>query len=201
MSETIVITDPDTDRYHTFSYISWWKQEVVTNATVMVVGAGALGNEVLKNLALMGIGNLLIVDFDTIMQTARTARTSIADRRDHRIGLCGQAVENARRTVAAGRKLDLMDDLADAVLLLHLLTHQVKQPGARFDVVIADHRVDTTTFQRSAQYAWSRIINYIVLENHSCCLSVNIVFEVIINYAIGVNVVMLKQDIPGYFFF
>ena len=66
MSETIVITDPDTDRYHTFSYISWWKQEVVANATVMVVGAGALGNEVLKNLALMGIGNLLIVDFDTI---------------------------------------------------------------------------------------------------------------------------------------
>jgi len=31
-----------------------------------VVGAGALGNEVLKNLALMGIGNLLIADFDTI---------------------------------------------------------------------------------------------------------------------------------------
>lgn len=66
MSDTIVITDPDTDRYHTFGYISWWKQEVVSEATVMVVGAGALGNEVLKNLALMGIGNLLIVDFDTI---------------------------------------------------------------------------------------------------------------------------------------
>jgi len=66
MSETIVITDPNSDRYHTFSYISWWKQEVVKNATVMVVGAGALGNEVLKNLALMGIGNLFIVDFDTI---------------------------------------------------------------------------------------------------------------------------------------
>jgi molybdopterin/thiamine biosynthesis adenylyltransferase/predicted RNA-binding Zn-ribbon protein involved in translation (DUF1610 family) len=33
---------------------------------VLVVGAGALGNEVLKNLALMGIGNLLIADFDTI---------------------------------------------------------------------------------------------------------------------------------------
>ena len=66
MTETIVITDPDSDRYHTFGYISWWQQEVVRNATVMVVGAGALGNEVLKNLALMGIGNLLIVDFDTI---------------------------------------------------------------------------------------------------------------------------------------
>jgi adenylyltransferase/sulfurtransferase len=64
--EVLVITDPDTDRYHTFGYISWWQQEVVRNATVLVVGAGALGNEVLKNLALMGIGNLLIADFDTI---------------------------------------------------------------------------------------------------------------------------------------
>lgn len=66
MTETLVITDPDRDRYHTFGYISWWQQEVVRNATVMVVGAGALGNEVLKNLALMGVGNILICDFDTI---------------------------------------------------------------------------------------------------------------------------------------
>jgi len=41
-------------------------QEVVRNATILVVGAGALGNEVLKNLALMGIGNVIIADFDTI---------------------------------------------------------------------------------------------------------------------------------------
>lgn len=66
MSETIVITDPDSDRYHTFGYISWWRQDIVRNATVLVVGAGALGNEVIKNLALMGIGNILIADFDTI---------------------------------------------------------------------------------------------------------------------------------------
>ncbi len=66
MTETIVITDPDTDRYHSFGYISWWQQEVVRDAKVLVVGAGALGNEVLKNLALMGVGNILIADFDTI---------------------------------------------------------------------------------------------------------------------------------------
>lgn len=66
MTETIIITDPDSDRYHTFGYISWWQQEVVRDATVLVVGAGALGNEVLKNFALMGIGNILICDFDTI---------------------------------------------------------------------------------------------------------------------------------------
>ena len=60
------ITDPTNDRYHTFSLLSWWKQDTVRNATALVIGAGALGNEVLKNLALMGIGHILILDFDTI---------------------------------------------------------------------------------------------------------------------------------------
>ncbi len=32
----------------------------------MVVGAGALGNDVIKNLALMGVGHIFIIDFDTI---------------------------------------------------------------------------------------------------------------------------------------
>jgi molybdopterin/thiamine biosynthesis adenylyltransferase len=49
-----------------FSLLSWFDVEKVGNANVMVVGAGALGNEVLKNLALFGIGNIVIVDFDKI---------------------------------------------------------------------------------------------------------------------------------------
>ena len=55
-----------TDRLGTFRLISWWEREKVEAAKVMVVGAGALGNEVIKNLALMGVGHLFIVDFDTI---------------------------------------------------------------------------------------------------------------------------------------
>jgi adenylyltransferase/sulfurtransferase len=46
--------------------IPWWDQEKLARARVMVAGAGALGNEVVKNLALMGLGTLYIVDFDTI---------------------------------------------------------------------------------------------------------------------------------------
>jgi len=49
-----------------FSLLSWFNTEKVSNAKVMVVGAGALGNEVLKNLALFGIGNIVVVDFDRI---------------------------------------------------------------------------------------------------------------------------------------
>jgi adenylyltransferase/sulfurtransferase len=54
------------DRLGTFEFISWWEREKVQKARVMVIGAGALGNEVIKNLALMGIGNLFIVDFDKV---------------------------------------------------------------------------------------------------------------------------------------
>ena len=62
----IIIPNLKKDRQGTFQFISWWEREKVENAKIMVVGAGALGNEVIKNLALMGIGNIFIVDFDEI---------------------------------------------------------------------------------------------------------------------------------------
>ena len=62
----LIIPNLKKDRLGTFSLISWWERDKVANAKVMVVGAGALGNEVIKNLALMGVGHIFIVDFDTI---------------------------------------------------------------------------------------------------------------------------------------
>lgn len=50
----------------TFQMLSWWKSDTIKSAKVMVVGAGALGNEVLKNLTLLNVGHILIVDFDRI---------------------------------------------------------------------------------------------------------------------------------------
>lgn len=46
--------------------LSWWRQEVLQSARIMVVGAGALGNETLKNLALLGARRMLVVDQDDI---------------------------------------------------------------------------------------------------------------------------------------
>lgn len=50
----------------TFQLMSWWKKDKIKAARIMVAGAGALGNEVLKNLALLGIGHIVLVDFDRI---------------------------------------------------------------------------------------------------------------------------------------
>jgi molybdopterin/thiamine biosynthesis adenylyltransferase/DNA-binding transcriptional regulator YhcF (GntR family) len=55
-----------TDRLGTFEFISWWEKDKVRDAKVLVVGAGALGNEVIKNLSLMGVGHLFVIDFDTV---------------------------------------------------------------------------------------------------------------------------------------
>lgn len=58
--------DQEEDRFSRFELISWWDQRRLSQAKVLVVGAGALGNEVVKNLALNGIGNILVADMDTI---------------------------------------------------------------------------------------------------------------------------------------
>ncbi len=62
----ITISDPDEDRYARLRLMEGYRQETLAQARIMVVGAGALGNEVLKNLALLGAGHLIVVDFDTI---------------------------------------------------------------------------------------------------------------------------------------
>jgi len=54
------------DRYARHRLIPWWDQEKLRRSRIVVVGAGALGNEVLKNLVLVGVGELLIIDFDLI---------------------------------------------------------------------------------------------------------------------------------------
>lgn len=60
------------DRYDRLRLIPWWDQERLRQARVMVVGAGALGNEILKNLALLGVGKILIADLDNIEDTNLT---------------------------------------------------------------------------------------------------------------------------------
>lgn len=56
----------DADRYGRLRLIPWWRQEKLAASKVLVVGAGALGNEAIKNLALLGVGTIVVIDLDRV---------------------------------------------------------------------------------------------------------------------------------------
>jgi len=66
MTENDPFVISDDDRYSRFQLIAWWDQKKIASSRVLVVGAGALGNEVLKNLALLGVGTIFVIDMDNI---------------------------------------------------------------------------------------------------------------------------------------
>ncbi|HXS68428.1 MAG TPA: ThiF family adenylyltransferase [Candidatus Polarisedimenticolia bacterium] len=53
-------------RFARLEAIEWWDQALLARTRVLVIGAGALGNEVIKNLALLGLGHVVIADMDRI---------------------------------------------------------------------------------------------------------------------------------------
>lgn len=60
------------DRYSRLELITWWDQEILKSAKILVVGCGALGNEIVKNLAMLGIGNISVVDMDKVEKSNLT---------------------------------------------------------------------------------------------------------------------------------
>jgi adenylyltransferase/sulfurtransferase len=97
---TLIIDDAD--RYSRLRLISWWRQERLAAAKVLVVGAGALGNEVIKNLALVGAGTLYVIDFDTV-EPSNLSRSVLFRAEDG-----GQS----KAEVAARRARELNPDIA-----------------------------------------------------------------------------------------
>jgi molybdopterin/thiamine biosynthesis adenylyltransferase/DNA-binding transcriptional regulator YhcF (GntR family) len=95
------IPNLQTDRLGTFEFISWWEREKVQKANVLIVGAGALGNEVIKNLALMGVGHLYIIDFDNI-EAANLSRSVLFRESDNR---------RSKAEIAAARAKQLNPDV------------------------------------------------------------------------------------------
>ena len=102
MSDVIRIDDTATeDRFARFRLIGWWDQERLAKARVVVIGAGALGNEILKNLALLGLKNVFVADRDRI-ENSNLSRSILFRERD-----CGRP----KAVVAAERAAEIYPDI------------------------------------------------------------------------------------------
>ena len=117
----------DDDRYSRLQLIGWWDQERLRNSRIMVVGVGALGNEVLKNLAMVGIGQLVIVDFDTI-ENSNLSRSVL-----FRAGDSGQRKVDVAREAIQQLNPDVRVDAIDGDVLTDIGLGLVRQ----MDVVIS----------------------------------------------------------------
>ncbi|MEU8633211.1 ThiF family adenylyltransferase [Amycolatopsis sp. NPDC048633] len=116
-------------RHDRHDRIPGWDQARVSAARVVVVGAGALGNEVVKNLALAGVGRIVLCDPDTVAlgNLSRTVLFRQADIGRPKARVVAEAVAGlAPGTVVDPRVRDLVSgvglgELADATVVIGCL--------------------------------------------------------------------------------
>jgi adenylyltransferase/sulfurtransferase len=139
--EILTITDEKYDKYSRLRLISWWEQERLMGSSVMVVGVGALGNEVAKNLAQLGVGNIFLIDFDFIEPSNLTRSVLFREDEDGQ-----KKVEvAARRLVEINRDVNVQPFHGDIIWDLGLGVFR------RMDVVIGclDNREARLAVNRS----------------------------------------------------
>jgi len=108
-AEALVIDDQD--RYSRLRLISWWRQERLRAARVLVVGAGALGNEVVKNLALLGLGTIYLIDLD-VVETSNLSRSVLFRDGD---GDQPKAIVAARRGLELNPEISIIPIYGDVI--------------------------------------------------------------------------------------
>ena len=128
MQENIELTSTDfeEDKYSRLRLIPWWDQERLRNATIMVVGAGAIGNELIKNLTLLGIGKILIFDMDGIENTNLT-RSVLYRAKD---------VGRYKAEVAAERAMEINPDVKAKAFVNNIIDDVGLGVFRRMDVVL-----------------------------------------------------------------
>ena len=110
----------DEDRFDRSKRIGWIDMDSLSEARCLVVGAGALGNEVVKDLVLSGFRNITIVDMDRVVRS-NLNRCIFFREEDSRSGLPKAEILAGRaRTldsaISVKHIVSRIEDLDDALL-------------------------------------------------------------------------------------
>ena len=101
-------------RFHRHGLIPWWDQARLSASTALVLGVGALGNEIVKNLCLLGVGKIRIVDLD-VVENSNLSRSPLFRERHEGMPKAQAAAASARELFpavkTAWQKLDIVHDL------------------------------------------------------------------------------------------
>lgn len=104
----------DEDIFDRQKRIVGWDQKKISNASIMMIGAGATGNEVVKNLVLTGIGKIVLIDYDFI-NLSNLNRCILFDKRsaidkDYKVDVVKKSCEDlSSETEIIPVKMDLND--------------------------------------------------------------------------------------------
>ncbi len=94
MDSAAGFSDIDADVFDRQKRVKGWDQKAVSSANVLVVGAGALGNEVVKNLVQIGVGKISVVDYDAIVHANLNRCVFFskknAERKDYKAGVLAE---------------------------------------------------------------------------------------------------------------
>lgn len=106
--------------------VEGWDQETIKNSCALIIGVGALGCEIAKDLALMGIGKLILVDMDKI-ETSNLSRQMLFHAGD----------EGRTKVEVAAERLKLMAPFLEVETYFDKLQNLPMKVYEESDVIVA----------------------------------------------------------------
>jgi molybdopterin/thiamine biosynthesis adenylyltransferase len=113
----------DEDRFDRSKRVDWLDMDAVFRARVLMVGAGALGNEVGKNLALSGFKHVTVVDMDRVIGSNLNRclffSKEDSDNRRLKADVLAQGMEHIGDQLTVESITEPIQDVSEEIFLTH----------------------------------------------------------------------------------